>query len=99
MLSTSSFWFAAAAVVAGLLLLIGTIFLARVANLARRKKSVSRETLIGEIGEARTNLDPHGTVTVRCRSYRAASNAQIPAGGRIRVTGIGEILSVEPYSR
>ncbi len=94
MLHSSSFWLATATA-----FVIGTIFLTRLANLARRKKSVSGESLIGEIGEAQTDLSPDGTVSVRSRSYRAASGASIPAGERVRVTGIGDILSVELYKR
>jgi len=82
----------------GILLLVLFVF-CRVAHLAWQKKSLSEETLVGEIGEAQTPLNPAGIVLVRCSSYCAAANASIAAGVRVRVTKAATILTVEPYSR
>ncbi len=71
----------------------------RLVRLGSRKKSVLREPLIGELGEAQMSLAPEGFVTVRCRTYRACSTAPISAGDPICVIGIGKILTVEPYVR
>jgi len=83
----------------GVLVSLWLVFLWRVAQLSRQKKSLSTETLIGEIGDAHTSLEPDGFVTVRCRSYRAFCTAPIRAGERACVIGTGKILMVERYDR
>ncbi len=88
-------------------LLVGTsiltclllLFLLRVVRLGRQKKSLLREPLVGEIGQAQMALAPTGFVTVRCKSYPASSTAFIAAGDRVCVIGTGNILTVEPYRR
>lgn len=74
------------------------IALCRVVRLGRRNKSVLQESLIGEIGDAQIPLEPHGFVTVRCRTYPACSTSPIAAGDRVSVVGIEKILTVKPYS-
>lgn len=81
----------------GILVSLWLVFLCRVAQLSRQKKSLSTETLIGEIGDAQTTLEPDGFVTVRCQSYRACGTVPIRAGDRICVIGTGKILMVERY--
>ena len=73
-------------------------FVGRIAWLSRRNKSVVREPLIGEIGEAQVSLTPDGLVTVRSKTYRARGTTAINAGDRVCVIESGEILTVRPYS-
>jgi membrane-bound ClpP family serine protease len=73
--------------------------LLRVIRLGRQKKSLLRESLIGEIGQAQMSLAPTGFVTVRCQTYPARGTAPIAAGDRVCVIGTGNILTVEPYCR
>jgi membrane-bound serine protease (ClpP class) len=61
--------------------------------------TIGREDLIGEVGEALTEISPEGTVTVRGAPWRALVNraTPIPAGDPIRVASIdGLVLEVEP---
>jgi membrane-bound serine protease (ClpP class) len=61
--------------------------------------TIGREDLIGEVGEALTEISPEGTVTVRGAPWRALVNraTPIPAGDPIRVASIeGMVLEVEP---
>jgi len=61
--------------------------------------TIGREDLIGEEGEALTDLSPDGTVTVRGAPWRALVNRATPigAGDPIRVASIeGLVLEVEP---
>jgi membrane-bound ClpP family serine protease len=74
-------------------------FVGRIARLSRRNKSVVRESLVGEIGEAQISLAPDGLVTVRSKTYRARGTTAINAGDRVCVIETGEILTVKPYSR
>ncbi len=75
-----------------------TMFLLTLVLRARRNKvSTGEQGLLAEVGEARTALDPRGTVMVHGEIWTAESKAPVPAGARIRVTGIeGLILKVEP---
>jgi membrane-bound serine protease (ClpP class) len=55
--------------------------------------------MIGEIGEARTDLAPDGVVTVRGAPWRARTgrNRPVSAGGPIRVVAVDRlVLEVEP---
>ena len=61
--------------------------------------TIGREWMVGEAGEARTAVDPEGTVLVRDAPWRARTNraTPIPAGARVRVAAIdGLVLEVEP---
>ena len=43
------------------------------------------ETLVGEIGVSRTEINPEGTVFVRGEYWRARSGQTIPAGQRVSI--------------
>ena len=61
--------------------------------------TVGRDSMIGELGEAHTDLDPDGVVTVRGAPWRARTgrNRPVPAGGPIRVVAVDRlVLEVEP---
>jgi len=61
--------------------------------------TIGREWMIGELGTARTAVDPDGTVTVRDAPWRARTNRATPiaAGEAVRVAAIdGLLLEVEP---
>jgi membrane-bound serine protease (ClpP class) len=57
--------------------------------------------MLGEMGVARSAIDPEGTVEVRGAPWRARTNRATPlaAGDALRVVGIeGLVLEVEPES-
>jgi membrane-bound serine protease (ClpP class) len=61
--------------------------------------TVGRDSMIGELGEARTDLKPDGVVTVRGAPWRARTHRATPvsAGGAIRVVAVDRlVLEVEP---
>ena len=61
--------------------------------------TIGREWMIGEVGTARTAIDPDGTVVIRDAPWRARTNraTPIPAGDPVRVASIdGLLLEVEP---
>lgn len=61
--------------------------------------TIGRRWMIGELGEAMTNVDPEGTVKIRDVGWRAFTNRATPVekGGRVRVVGISRLLlEVEP---
>jgi membrane-bound serine protease (ClpP class) len=61
--------------------------------------TIGREWMIGEVGTARTAVDPDGTVLVRDAPWRARTNRATPiaAGQPVRVAAIdGLLLEVEP---
>ncbi|MFM7068528.1 MAG: NfeD family protein, partial [Actinomycetes bacterium] len=61
--------------------------------------TVGREWMVGETGEAVTDVDPEGTVRVRGALWRALTNRATPvaAGEQVRVAAIdGLVLEVEP---
>jgi membrane-bound serine protease (ClpP class) len=61
--------------------------------------TVGRDSMIGELGEARTDLRPDGVVTVRGAPWRARTNRATPvsAGLPIRVVAVDRlVLEVEP---
>ena len=75
-----------------------TIFLMTLALRARRERvTTGREGMIGEIGVARTQLGPAGTVFVHGELWNAIAKTSVAAGARVRVAGIdGLQLLVEP---
>ncbi|HZN14630.1 MAG TPA: NfeD family protein, partial [Acidimicrobiales bacterium] len=63
--------------------------------------TIGRESMLGELGVARSAIDPDGTVEVRGAPWRARTNRATPlaVGDRLRVVGIdGLVLEVEPES-
>jgi membrane-bound serine protease (ClpP class) len=61
--------------------------------------TVGRDSMIGELGEARTELNPDGVVTVRGAPWRARTHRGRPvsAGGPVRVVAVDRlVLEVEP---
>ncbi|MDQ6726034.1 MAG: hypothetical protein M3066_07725 [Actinomycetota bacterium] len=61
--------------------------------------TIGRESMIGEMGEATTGINPEGMVDLRGGAWRARTNraTPIPAGERVRVVAIdGLLLEVEP---
>jgi len=61
--------------------------------------TVGRDSMIGEVGEAHTDLKPDGVVTVRGAPWRARTHRATPvtAGGPIRVVAVDRlVLEVEP---
>ncbi|MGH9042374.1 MAG: NfeD family protein [Acidimicrobiia bacterium] len=60
--------------------------------------TVGRDSMIGEVGEARTDLDPDGVVVVRGAPWRARTNRgrPVPRGGPVRVVAVDQlVLEVE----
>lgn len=61
--------------------------------------TIGRKWMIGEMGEAITDVDPEGTVKIRDVAWRAITNRATPVekGGSVRVVGIDRlILEIEP---
>ncbi len=61
--------------------------------------TIGRESMIGAMGEARTAVDPEGTVSLRGGLWRARTNRATPIGegDAVRVVAIdGLLLEVEP---
>jgi membrane-bound serine protease (ClpP class) len=66
-----------------------TVFLGMLAMKARHnKRMVGEETLVGEIGSARTEINPEGTVLIRGEYWHARSQEHIPKGDRVYVTQV-----------
>ena len=63
----------------------------------RREKPVSgRPGLVGEIGEASTDMNPEGRVMVHGEWWNAKANERIPAGTKVKVVAAEKmILKVE----
>jgi len=75
-----------------------TMFLVSIVIQARRGKVLTGASgMIGEIGVARTALEPEGQVLVRGEYWEAVSDSSISAGARIRVKAVESLkLRVEP---
>ena len=61
--------------------------------------TIGRSWIIGELGEATTDVDPEGTVRIKGAPWRAVTNRATPlkAGDRVRVVGLDRLLlEVEP---
>jgi membrane-bound serine protease (ClpP class) len=61
--------------------------------------TVGRDSMIGELGEARTELNPDGVVTIRGAPWRARTHRSRPVspGGAVRVVAVDRlVLEVEP---
>jgi Membrane-bound serine protease (ClpP class) len=72
--------------------------LSRVLKLHRRRPLTGAEGLVGEVGEARTALEPRGRVLVHGEYWDAVVHGgPVPAGGAVRVERIeGRTLIVAP---
>ncbi|HTP33592.1 MAG TPA: nodulation protein NfeD [Candidatus Acidoferrales bacterium] len=75
-----------------------TIFLLTIAVRARRNKvETGREGMVGQVGNAVTELAPSGKVFVRGEYWDAEAPVPVPAGTPIRVVSIERLkLTVEP---
>src|SRR5438876_7773289 len=75
-----------------------TVFLMTLVIRARRNRvTTGREGMIGEIGVARTQLEPSGKVFVHGELWNAVAKTAVPPGTRVRVAGVdGLQLIVEP---
>ena len=55
----------------------------------RRRAVTGREGLIGSIGEARTDINPEGTVFLQGERWTAvAEDGQIPKGSKVGIVGL-----------
>jgi membrane-bound serine protease (ClpP class) len=74
-----------------------TVFLLRLAVKSfRYKVATGSESMIGEIGEARTAINGKGRVFVHSELWNAASAKPIPDGSKVRVVAVeGLTLTVE----
>ena len=78
-----------------------TVLLGRFAVRARdNKRVVGGQAMVDEVGSARTDIDPEGTVIVQGERWHARSPQPISKGERIYVTEVrGMELEVMPLSR
>ena len=78
-----------------------TVFLLSLAVRARRGKvETGSEGMIGETGEAITELAPEGKIFVHGEYWDAVSSQPVAAGARVRVTAIEKLkLTVEPVAK
>ncbi len=76
-----------------------SVFLLQLAIRSFRYKVVTgSEAMVGEIGEARTALEPGGTVFVHGELWSARAGSAVPAGQKVRVVSVdGMKLEVEPH--
>jgi membrane-bound serine protease (ClpP class) len=75
-----------------------TVFLMSLALKAYKQKAVTgEEGLVGEVGVARTALQPEGKVFVHGELWDAVSSSTVAAGARVQVRSVeGLVLTVEP---
>ncbi|GAB4460891.1 MAG: nodulation protein NfeD [Anaerolineae bacterium] len=85
---------AQAAILTGLFL----FFISRGLIEKRNPPVTGAEAMVGQVAEARTDLDPAGTVFVAGERWAAVSKGgRIRAGGKVRVTAVDNLsLTVEP---
>lgn len=78
-----------------------SVFLLHLAIRSFRYKVVTgTEAMVGEIGEAKTDLRPQGSVFVHGELWAARAEAEVMAGQRVRVVAVdGMNLEVEPHGR
>ena len=74
-----------------------TMFLVSIVIKARHNKVLTgSEGMVGELGVARTSLEPEGQVLVRGEYWDAIAVSNIPAGAQVRVKGVAGLkLQVE----
>jgi membrane-bound serine protease (ClpP class) len=66
-----------------------TMFLVSIVIRARRNKVLTGDVgMIGEIGVARTPLEPEGQVLVHGEYWDAVASSNLPAGARVRVKAV-----------
>ena len=75
--------------------LIFAFLVTMAARALRRKARTGAEGLAGELGTARTNLDPEGRVFVHGELWRAVADASIPKGGKVRVVEVEPNLTLK----
>lgn len=64
----------------------------------RRKVSTGQGGIIGEVGIAREDIDPEGTVFVHGEYWKAYSDRKIPKGSKVVVLSVeGMVLKVKPH--
>ena len=75
-----------------------TMFLVSLVIRARQNKVMTGASgMVGEVGVARTALEPEGQVLVRGEYWHAVASAPVPAGARVRVRAVNDLkLEVEP---
>jgi len=58
----------------------------------RRKPTTGREGLIGEVGEATTDLSPEGEIRIHGEHWKAVSlDGNLPGGSKVRTVGIEDL--------
>ena len=63
----------------------------------RYKVTTGSEAMVGEFGDARSELNPDGTVFVHGELWNARSDSAVAAGQRVRIVSVnGMTLEVEP---
>jgi membrane-bound serine protease (ClpP class) len=73
-----------------------TVFLGLLGMRARdRKQMTGIQTLVGELGVSRTEINPEGTVFVRGEYWQARSAQPIAAGERVSIKGVQGNLILE----
>jgi membrane-bound serine protease (ClpP class) len=73
-----------------------TVFLGLLGMRARKSKQMTGiETLVGEVGVSRTEINPEGTVFVRGEYWRARSSHPIAAGQRVSIRRVEGNLILE----
>lgn len=71
------------------------IFLGLLGVRARKSKQLTGiQTMVGEIGESRTEINPEGMIFVRGEYWRAHSERPIAAGQRVSVRRVEDDLTV-----
>lgn len=77
-----------------------TVMLVSLVVQARRNKVITGDAgMIGEVGVAHSVLDPAGKVFIHGEYWDAVSTAPVPAGAKVRVSGVKDLLlKVEPFS-
>jgi len=75
-----------------------TVFLMSLVLKARKNRVVTgQEGMVGEIGVARTTLEPEGKVFVHGELWNAVAKSPVPEGSRVRVKSVdGLHVMVEP---
>ncbi|HVR28234.1 MAG TPA: nodulation protein NfeD [Thermoanaerobaculia bacterium] len=82
-----------AAVASAVVALMATL----VVRVHRRRASTGREGMVSERGVARTDLAPHGKVSVHGEIWDAVADAPVGAGQPVEVVGVeGLLLRVQP---
>lgn len=82
----------ALAIAVSVALCVIATFLGYLALRARRSKLLTGvEHLVGQLGVARTEISPQGTVLVRGEYWQARSNTPIPQGARVTIERVRDL--------